>query len=281
MKFTILAILAGALRTFGIQITAPIKCGGSRTISHAMAKFGRRLAQNSTPAPVHVARSTDNAVNLGMLCTPMNDKNMRDKIVVGLRGKCEFSRKAMIAQNAGAIGLIVINNENEDVLVTMKMSSSGNTTTVIPEIPSIMILFSDWKSIENCSNDILIRFDHFGEYVNGVTNVALNWAMIRGLVLWVLCQCGITIVRYKRRFIAKRQRNVKVRNLPWQVWNCDGNDDDVICVVCIEQLQSGDMVRVLNCGHIYHVNCIDSWLMKMSNRCPVCMRCVLGDGADS
>ncbi|KAJ2358673.1 hypothetical protein IWW50_001076 [Coemansia erecta] len=42
------------------------------------------------------------------------------------------------------------------------------------------------------------------------------------------------------------------------------------CSICLLQYESGDSVRVLTCGHAYHVDCIDVWLTKRSARCPIC-----------
>ncbi|XP_075433702.1 RING finger protein 11-like isoform X2 [Ascaphus truei] len=42
------------------------------------------------------------------------------------------------------------------------------------------------------------------------------------------------------------------------------------CVICMLELVSGDPVRFLPCMHIYHVECIDDWLMR-SFTCPSCM----------
>ncbi|KAK1610307.1 hypothetical protein QYE76_033980 [Lolium multiflorum] len=44
----------------------------------------------------------------------------------------------------------------------------------------------------------------------------------------------------------------------------------VECVVCLQELEDGDVVRVLPaCRHFFHVNCIDGWLCAHSS-CPVC-----------
>ena len=46
--------------------------------------------------------------------------------------------------------------------------------------------------------------------------------------------------------------------------------DQIECVVCLGELEEGDMVRLLpNCRHEFHVLCIDKWFMAHSN-CPVC-----------
>lgn len=42
-----------------------------------------------------------------------------------------------------------------------------------------------------------------------------------------------------------------------------------MCAICILNYQVGDRVFALNCGHTFHVTCIEPWLEKNSV-CPVC-----------
>ncbi|KAI8145992.1 hypothetical protein BJV82DRAFT_602989 [Fennellomyces sp. T-0311] len=43
-----------------------------------------------------------------------------------------------------------------------------------------------------------------------------------------------------------------------------------VCAICLEELQEGDPVRILPCGHGFCVACIDVWLTKKSCLCPIC-----------
>lgn len=42
------------------------------------------------------------------------------------------------------------------------------------------------------------------------------------------------------------------------------------CVICMAEFKTGERVRYLPCVHVYHVSCIDGWLMR-SFTCPSCM----------
>ncbi|GAN09401.1 hypothetical protein MAM1_0265c08928 [Mucor ambiguus] len=42
------------------------------------------------------------------------------------------------------------------------------------------------------------------------------------------------------------------------------------CQVCLDNYQSEDDVRVLECHHGFHKDCIDKWLTEGQNRCPLC-----------
>ncbi|XP_052178506.1 NEP1-interacting protein-like 1 [Diospyros lotus] len=44
----------------------------------------------------------------------------------------------------------------------------------------------------------------------------------------------------------------------------------ITCIVCLEVLKNGEMTRALeNCGHPFHVDCIDEWL-RQHGSCPIC-----------
>ena len=44
-------------------------------------------------------------------------------------------------------------------------------------------------------------------------------------------------------------------------------DDD--CSICIAQMRPGQFVVKLQCGHLFHKNCLAPWL-QLSTYCPVC-----------
>ena len=62
----------------------------------------------------------------------------------------------------------------------------------------------------------------------------------------------------------------------------DGEEE--ICSVCICEFEAGEELRTLRCGHAYHTECIDEWLLSLSVLCPMCKqdvrrgRCLTGAG---
>ena len=47
------------------------------------------------------------------------------------------------------------------------------------------------------------------------------------------------------------------------------NYKNLTCNICLENFQIGNILRILECNHEFHENCILTWLKK-NNTCPVC-----------
>ena len=45
-----------------------------------------------------------------------------------------------------------------------------------------------------------------------------------------------------------------------------------LCTICQDSFNLEDMVRKLDCDHLYHTDCIDSWLSNHSYKCPCCRK---------
>ena len=41
------------------------------------------------------------------------------------------------------------------------------------------------------------------------------------------------------------------------------------CVVCLSEISKGSKTLMIKCGHMFHVPCIDQWLIK-EHKCPTC-----------
>ena len=57
------------------------------------------------------------------------------------------------------------------------------------------------------------------------------------------------------------------------------NADTQVCVICLDNFQDGDRLRVLPCSHCFHVGCIDRWLSGshsydecFTSGCPTCKK---------
>lgn len=44
------------------------------------------------------------------------------------------------------------------------------------------------------------------------------------------------------------------------------------CAICLEQIEEDEVVRGLVCGHVFHAECLDPWLIRRRACCPMCKR---------
>lgn len=54
------------------------------------------------------------------------------------------------------------------------------------------------------------------------------------------------------------------------------------CSICVEDYGSGDCLRILPCGHRFHLECIDRWFLSSTDysrpaSCPMCNAEILSD----
>jgi len=44
----------------------------------------------------------------------------------------------------------------------------------------------------------------------------------------------------------------------------------VECAICLSPFDPGDKVRILPCGHLFHIEEVDGWLVQRKKLCPIC-----------
>lgn len=56
------------------------------------------------------------------------------------------------------------------------------------------------------------------------------------------------------------------------VMKARGGESGLSCAVCIAAYSSCEEIRVLPCGHRFHCECVDKWLVSQSKTCPLCSK---------
>ena len=49
----------------------------------------------------------------------------------------------------------------------------------------------------------------------------------------------------------------------------NNDNDDTECIICCEHMEEADIWK-LNCGHFFHIKCLQNWFRKGTRTCPVC-----------
>jgi hypothetical protein len=240
---------------------------------------------------------------LSYACEPWkySDK-VKGKILVVARGGCFFYEKTIYAEAAGAAGVIVVNGKREPP-VRMRSPLHYDKPIRNPSIPTVLVSWEDfYQYIVPCYSrkvPIIASIDSRGSKSPVFdNNDALNWAMLKAMFFWIIFQFAVNIFRYRRQTRNLNKRISAVQSLPQYIYHeasplyanspttnrclcihmsheniLEGNQG--VCAICLESLMQDEVVRKFQCGHIFHKDCIDPWLLQ-SNWCPTCKRNVLG-----
>lgn len=92
-------------------------------------------------------------------------------------------------------------------------------------------------------------------------------------VLFCCCSCVVLILRvmvHQRQVAPRGATDDLIRSLPTKRFK-DGlvKKDDATCAICLSDYEEDEVVRFLPCGHHYHRNCVDKWLIT-NKACPFC-----------
>ena len=127
-----------------LTITSPAAISGNY-VTVLTTTFGGDLSASITKELVLVEDGTAPSEDG---CEVINNSSaLAGKIAVILRGTCNFSAKAKNAQDAGAVAVIVVNNQNT---TPFNMAAGDNAVTVT--IPTVMIGKKDGEDIINALN---------------------------------------------------------------------------------------------------------------------------------
>ena len=120
------------------NVNSPQPVAGGYTVQEA--GFGAPISPTPVTGNVVIVNDGTGEATLG--CNPpVNADELNGAVALIDRGSCEFGLKALNAQDAGAIGVIVCNFEDE--LITMGAGEVGGFVT----IPAVMLGFTDCQAI--------------------------------------------------------------------------------------------------------------------------------------
>nr|GMC91318.1 probable E3 ubiquitin-protein ligase XERICO [Ipomoea batatas] len=63
--------------------------------------------------------------------------------------------------------------------------------------------------------------------------------------------------------------------IPAAVYDAAAAEAALECTVCLSAFEEGEAIRKLKCKHVFHKDCLDTWLQQCSATCPLCRRKLL------
>jgi uncharacterized repeat protein (TIGR01451 family) len=132
------------------NVNSPVDIAGSITVG--TADFGAPI--DTIPISGEVAIVNDGTIQPSLGCNELvNNEELAGKVALIDRGVCEFGRKVLNAQNAGAIAAIICNFEDD--IINMAGGEVGNQVT----IPSVFMQAGDCALIRQfAGNGLNVTF---------------------------------------------------------------------------------------------------------------------------
>ncbi|MBD3638002.1 MAG: T9SS type A sorting domain-containing protein [Crocinitomicaceae bacterium] len=143
ISLSLVATLGSAQVIFNVQ--APSSNAGNYNMSYAQASSGWGVPDMTDPANAitgQLCMASDGTSADSLVCNAVTN-NVTGKIACLYRGSCEFGVKALNCQNAGAIGVIIINNV-PGAPIQMGGGAQGTNVT----IPVVMISDIDGATLK-------------------------------------------------------------------------------------------------------------------------------------
>eukprot|EP01136_Pigoraptor_vietnamica_P002698 Opistho-1_new@31007 len=207
-------------------------------------------------------------------------------IVMRADRNCTFYTKAMNAFNAGAAGVIIVNDDPTRVVIMAAQS-------VVP-IPVVSVSLSAGNNIlgmMNQSNGLR------GSVAVGPELSLFHLVYSRlflDVAIFFIVFCVVTVLTlgvyyyYRRRQLSELARRNKrlanaakevVKSLPVRRFVASSHSEGCnaeSCAICLDEYTAGQELRILPCQHEFCVACIDPWLLEHWT-CPLCKLNILGE----
>ncbi|PVU89810.1 hypothetical protein BB559_004935 [Furculomyces boomerangus] len=104
--------------------------------------------------------------------------------------------------------------------------------------------------------------DHIYTY----ENISCNDTILSGSAT-ITCVGDGRVVEKDTNVKCAAMNEVTVEN----VVSDDGHkENDVECQICFEKIELTEDIRLISCNHLFHTQCIDTWLTTRSSFCPIC-----------
>uniref|UniRef100_A0A0E0EGT5 RING-type domain-containing protein n=1 Tax=Oryza meridionalis TaxID=40149 RepID=A0A0E0EGT5_9ORYZ len=251
-------------------------------LHHSICVMDNLLAYQSLAAP----EVKDSGVNGAIYavepldaCSPLRKKAANGPVspfALVIRGGCQFDDKVRNAQNAGFKAVIVYDDEDSGVLVSMAGSSSGIY------IYAVFLSKASGEVLKKYSGQSDVEVWILPVYENSAWSImAISFTSLLAMAA-VLATCFFVrrhqIRRDRGRIPVTREfhgmSSQLVKAMPSLIFTKvqEDNSTSSSCAICLEDYSFGEKLRVLPCRHKFHATCVDMWLTSWKTFCPVCKR---------
>ena len=242
---------------------------------------------------------SDFGLNVSVSSIPYSNATNKDWFVLVPCTSANLSDTVNTARSLGYSFLLAYPPSGEDLSLNNEAKNLLFPIVIVDESSAISIenVTLAW-SVANVS---LLSQKSIVELVAVTSGVVFGFEFVTIICCCILCYCRARRVnRYAveeytpinnraqqelidsiRNHLAELQATVaeqsplgasETQQLPTRKFELE--KEAVTCGICIDDFKSGDVTRVLPCGHYFHIKCIDEWLGNYACVCPMCKKVV-------
>ena len=170
----------------------------------------------------------------------------------------------------------IVYNYKNDELIPM----GGNSDDVIP---SVFIGNTDARKILDRytytagNKEFVVRLTENAPF--DINAYLLPFAIVVGICFLIMLAIMIfKCIQDRRRERRHRLPKSSLKKIPTKKFVAGDEERYEPCCICLDDYVLGDKLRILPCGHAYHMKCIDPWLLKNKRVCPQCRKKVFASG---
>ncbi len=207
--------------------------------------------------------------------------------VLASRGTCKYEVKARNALKMSSLcdfcidTLVVYDYVNEPYLYPMAVEN----TTGLEGIMGVSIQQKAGEDLLSILDDPVVHLIMFDGNIPDWDLEPQEWILagVGGLVLLIGSMCAMLMcARSTWSQASQRQASddnrlmtvSEVKKLTRTKYDVDTGCSDTSCAICIEEFEDGEALVRLPCNHLWHPQCIETWLVGSRGNCPTCKRWV-------
>lgn len=189
------------------------------------------------------------------------------------RGGCNFVTKVKHAQDAGYAAAIIYNNDENEDLITMSGSGIGI------HIYAVFVTKKAGQTLYSSIEEEGSRCYLFPTSENAAKSlIAISFIFL--LTVFAIFSTLFFVRRHRYRRASSVGQEREAGGMAWKdvkaltviLFDSDIQETGTMCAICLEDYRKGEKLRVLPCGHEFHVPCIDQWLTTQRCFCPICKK---------
>lgn len=198
--------------------------------------------------------------------------------IIGLYTSRYYLGMVELSSLWGSIPLSLLNFALNSYMYSQSISIWMSVITLIVGYPTVVLLYNFVinKIKQTKLTELMNEYKIMEKYEELEVIAATIYEKLCKNKNWDIVWNGVSFKTFSKpkKMIGTEELNEKVplkcKSMNPTTSKYLGNE----CSICLNEINVNGLHRELSCGHVFHPNCVDSWLLECDATCPICRKCV-------